>query len=382
MKSKAREMEPLDTRIGLQNLGNTCFLNVVLQALRLCPAIGTIFLGDTITPRAASKKRDLLPGFQTLMKDFWKRAPEPTETPVMVPRGFFQILFQVLRDTDDDWYRHGQQADSAEALQYVLDGLHDATYRKVVMNVLGAAKTEEEKSQIKALESWAQFYGKEYSPFVNSFYGQSQVKVTCDECKTVSERYEPWMMLKAPIPGSDVAGGPAPNLDRCIQAAFETETLDDYHCNKCAKACRAHMESRISRLPPYLIIALKRFTNTGHKVRGKIMWDVDRTDLSSVLAFERNPFGSEKLEKEYETVSVIEHIGGVGGGHYHMYNRQLGNWFNYDDNSVRKVAPEVVVNEDSYIMIMVPKNAKMKMYSEFQTVIDSFRNKSRGSTEG
>lgn len=371
-------MEPLDTRIGLQNLGNTCFLNVVLQALRLCPAVGTIFLADDLTPREASKKRDLLPGFQTLMKDFWRRAPALTEHPVMVPRGFLQTLARVLRDTEDDWYHHGQQADAAEALQYVIDALHDASCRRVIMNVRGTAKTAEEHSQLKALESWAQFYSREYSPLVQNFYGQSQVKVTCDTCGTVSERYEPWLMLKAPIPGSEVAGGPAPTLDTCIRAAFAPETIEDYHCDKCKKATRAQMTTQISRLPPFLIVALKRFTNAGHKVRGKIAWNLDSTDFSNVLSFHRNPFGETKLEKEYMTVSVIEHWGSVHGGHYHMHNRQKDKWYNYDDSTVRQVTPDQVVNDDSYIMIMVPKTNMDDMYSGFQETVNRFRTKETG----
>lgn len=366
-------METLDTRIGLQNLGNTCFLNVVLQALRLCPAVGSIFLGPDLAPRQASKKRDILPGFQTLMKDFWKKAPAENEKSIMVPRGFFQTLTRVLRETDDDWYHHGQQADAAEAFQYLIDGLHDATYRRVIMNVRGTAKNDEEKSQMKALESWAQFYGKEYSPLINNFYGQSQVKVTCDTCRTVSERYEPWLMLKAPIPGSEVAGGPAPNMDACIRAAFAPETIEDYHCDNCKKKSIAQMTTQISRLPPFLIVALKRFTNAGQKVRGKIAWNLDSTDFSKVMAFHRNPFGEAKLEREYTTVSVIEHIGGVHGGHYHMYNRQKDKWYNYDDSSTRQVPPEQVVNDDSYIMIMVPKENMEQMFKEFQGTIERFR---------
>jgi len=364
----------MDTRIGLQNLGNTCFLNVVLQALRLCPAVGMIFLSDTLQPREGSKKRDLLPGFQTLMKDFWRKAPAANEHPVMVPHGFFQTLTRVLRETDDDWYHHGQQADAAEALQYVIDSLHDTLYRRVQMNVRGTASSIEEKSQMKALQSWAQFYSKEYSPLVHNFYGQSKVSVTCDTCGTVSDRYEPWLMLKAPIPGSDVVGGPAPNLDACIRAAFAPETIADYHCDTCKKASQAQMTTQISRLPPFLMIALKRFTNAGHKVRGKIAWNLDSTQLGGVLAFHRNPFDDSRLEKEYATVSVIEHWGSVHGGHYHMYNRQNANWYNYDDSSVKLTPPEQVVNEDSYIMIMVPKANMEELYGNFDSKIAAFRN--------
>jgi hypothetical protein len=56
-----------------------------------------------------------------------------------------------------------------------------------------------------------------------------------------------------------------------------------------------------------------------------------------------------------------------------MHNRQKEKWYNYDDSSVRQVPPEQVVNDDSYIMIMVPKENLEPMFKEFQEVIERFR---------
>ena len=364
------------TKIGFANIGNTCFLNVVLQALRLSPPMGEIFLGPTdITLRADSKKQEMVNAFQILLRDLWRIAPPPEARPTMVPRGFFQSLTNVLRDTHDDWYRHGQQADAAEAMQYILDSLHDGLYRKVRMTVSGNASNKDEVSQAKALASWSSFFGKEYSPIVNYFNGQTQICVQCNTCKTVSERYEPWLMLKAPIPGSETVGGPAPTMETCLEAAFVSETLDDYACDVCKSKQKATITNRISRLPPVVILSVKRFTNMGHKVRGRIGWDLDALDFTPQMAFTRDPFTNVRSSPIYETYAVIEHHGSTHGGHYIMFAKQDGAWYEYDDNTVTISTPERVVSPDSYIAMLVPKASASAMAEDFKSHILSFRSR-------
>lgn len=363
----------LEKQIGLANLGNTCFLNVVLQALRMSPPINDIFLTkQDVTLRTGSKKHEMVTAFQTLIRDFWKINKQEGVIPTLIPRGFLHSLHNVLRDTDDDWYRRGQQADAAEALQYILDSLHDGMYRRVKMDIHGQSASREEMSQIKAIESWASFFSKEYSPIVQNFYGQTQICIRCDTCENVSERYEPWLMIKAPIPGADVEGIPVPTLDACIEAAFASESIEDYHCDICKAKTRATMSTRISRLPLITIVTVKRFTNAGHKVRGKIDWDVTKTDYSSVMAFHRDPFSDSRAAPVYETFAVIEHHGSTHGGHYRMYAKQDDDWFEYDDNSVRNVHPDTVVTADSYIALMIPKARVKEMHAQFDKVVQKY----------
>jgi ubiquitin C-terminal hydrolase len=350
-------MEPFHTTIGLANVGNTCFLNVILQALRISPPMVQMTLADLehpITLREESKKRELVVAFQTLMQDFWKAQIPDGRQPTMIPRGFVHAFYNVLRTNDDDWHRPGEQSDASEVLQYILEGMHDGIYKKVRMEVQGDALTSEDAQQIKAIQSWADFHSKEYSSIIHNFYGQSQITVECTNCGNKNQRYEPWLVIKAPIPGSSNAGAQAPSMQDCLAAAFDTETIDDYACEKCSGKHKATITSRISRMPAVLFVSLKRFTNTGHKVRGRITWDLDCTNFRDFTAFRHDPFTNMKHEPKYETFGVIEHLGGLRGGHYRMYARQ-GDWYLYDDSSVHIVPPEQVVTDDSYIACMIPR---------------------------
>jgi len=350
-------------------------MNVVLQALRHTPAMGKIFLGDDVVLRAASKKKDMVTAFQTLMRDMWRVELEPGRTPTMMPRGFFHVMHNVLRDTDDDWHTPGEQSDSAEALQYVLDALHDGIYRRVRMTVGGKAANRDEQEQVRALTSWSEFFAKEYSPIVSNFNGQNQISIKCEKCGTASIRYEPWLMIKAPIPGSETVGGSVPSMAQCLNAAFETETLDDYSCDVCKSKERATITNKISRLPPVTILSLKRFTNSGMKVRGRVEWDADSLDFGPWRAFARDPFADDDLYPSiYETYAVIEHIGSARGGHYRMYVRGAAEdkWIEYDDESVSEVPPERVVSADSYVLFMMPRGVK-RPHDEFVAAVKALR---------
>jgi len=368
----------MSSKIGLLNIGNTCFLNVVLQALRLTPAMGSIFLTSSeIVLRDDSKRRNLVHAFRIIMCDFWRIQPAVGSKPVMAPRGFFQLLLQTMRESDSEWYRHGQQADAAEALQYIMDSLHDAMYRPVRMSIVGNPCNLEEVSQVKSIESWTTFFSKEYSPIVENFNGQTRICVQCTECKKSSERFEPWLMIKAPLP---VAPAKAPTMDECIRDAFASETLDDYFCETCKKKQKAIITNHISRLPPIVILVLKRFGNDGRKKRGCIPWDLNSIDFKDQLAFHRNPFGAEQTS-EYETYAVIEHHGSTNGGHYIMFAKQDDVWNEYDDNEVRVSSPERVVSDDSYILFLTPKAKTADMRLEFQETIDALRARGKSAEE-
>jgi ubiquitin C-terminal hydrolase len=324
-------------------VGNTCYLNSAFQALRFAGPFASLF-GDNKWARYAHPERngaDLAKETASLVQAL--QAPGDG----MVHSAKFARAFIQFAQEINDEIRYGAQADAAEAIQILLDGLHTQLAREVRMEINGSPHTSDHEELIKSLESWAGFFRKEYSALVDAFYGQTQSRVICGSCNAKSTRYEPWSVLKAPIPGAEKAGSPAPTLQECLRATFAAETIDDYACDACKKRGPARIEHAISRFPSHLILSLKRFTNTGAKVRARIPYDENSIDFSAWRAWT-----SIQEPQRYRVVSTVEHLGSSRGGHYIMRTRTPTEWLIYDDGSVSPSSSGGAAAPDTYVLIL------------------------------
>lgn len=323
-------------RQGLLNVGNTCYLNSAVQFLRHSTALQALF-ATTAWQSYCSKDRkgfDLIVEttalFRALNTPSTHTASSPSYAPSSLnPLQFAREFMEFGREFNDR-LAIGEQADAAEAVQIILDALHTQLARKVrmTMTLPFATNTPDARALIRSLETWDQFFSKEYSPIVAQFFGQTQTAVTCSGCKAVTTRYEPWNMLKLPIPAK-----PDLVIEDCIEASLASDTLDDFQCDTCNKRGPAVIHNAISRFPNQLILMLKRFNNMGAKVRSYVDYDEEIIDMSPWRAW---PTYLKK--QQYRVVATIEHAGrGVRGGHYSMRARdpiRESVWHMYDDDRV------------------------------------------------
>jgi ubiquitin C-terminal hydrolase len=333
------------THTGLANIGNTCYLNSAIQALRHVPLFSRYFTTDEWNRHRHPDRK----GYGLAAETAALASTLSTATSAVVPAKFVKEFITFARTFNED-IMFGAQADAAEAVQILLDGLHTQQSREVSMTIRGAAKTPEMAEYIRSLESWSTFFRKEYSQISENFYGQTQTRIICTECTETITRYEPWSVLKAPIPGADKAGAPAPDLRACIAATFATETLEDYTCGKCSKRGVARIEHHMSRMPRTLILSLKRFTNQGAKVRARI--DYDEHDVSFA---EWNAWPTLLAEKNthYRVIATIEHLGSMMGGHYMMRGRDSGgSWTIYDDQTCSPSPIGGSATPDTYMLFL------------------------------
>jgi ubiquitin C-terminal hydrolase len=334
----------MTSRHGLANIGNTCYLNSAFQALSRSKPFMRYFGKDGAWEGHQHEDRkghDMTAHTAELVTAI--HAPGDK---LIIPSRFVRSFIEFAREINDD-IRPGAQADAAEAVQILLDGLHTQLAREVRMEVRGSPSTPDQVAMSKSLESWATFFRKEYSPLIDHFYGQTQTTVVCAGCQAASTRYEPWGVLKLPIPGADKVGQTAPSLDECLVAAVASETLDDYACSACNAKGAAKISHALSRFPKHLILSLKRFTNTGSKVRARIPYDPNNISMNPYRAWP-----SIQPDIAYRVMSTVEHMGGSRGGHYCMRTRDKEEWLVYDDG---RVGPSPIGGDagpDTYMLFL------------------------------
>lgn len=346
---KTMDSDKANGRVGLTNLGNTCFLNAGVQVIRYCPELVAYFHSDTYKQhmKADRNSTPIVEEVADVVKGLWRDDIKFRAS--MSPRGFVSTANRLCQESPayEDLATGGQQ-DASEFINFVLESLHMGLARQVQMEIVGNAKTKDDEIQIKALEAWTSFYKKEYSPIVENFFGQTMMTTTCDACKFKGVRFEPWMMLKCPLPASG-----ATTIEECIGLALKSETVEGYKCDECKAHGTATRESYISRLPLHLIVMFKRFENSTAKIRTKVEFSLDNTDMSRWLAFSGV---TRNAKPTYNTYAIVEHHGVSRGGHYVAYAKHNGTWLNYDDTSITPADPATIVNQDTYVVLMTRKD--------------------------
>jgi ubiquitin C-terminal hydrolase len=316
--------------IGLQNLGNSCYLNSAIQAFRHTRTAADYFGGDVWRTHSNPTREGHQ--FATQFADIIQRLVSPATSDgrvTVVPRGFYAEFTQLAKRVNPD-FGSGAPADAAEALQLILDTLHEQLSHQVSMTInCGVADDPTRVSYVKSLESWIASFHSRYSAIIENYYGQTRTSVVCAECGNISCRYEPWSIYKVPIPND---GGTTPvSLTDCFAASTAEEELEDYDCSKCSKRTKATLRTTLSRLPPYMFVNIKRFTVDGRKNQRLISYNPDSVDISPYYCW------PESHPTLYRVVATVEHLGNNRGGHYYMRGRLGDKWIAYDDTTVGEV---------------------------------------------
>ncbi|EZA47138.1 hypothetical protein DMN91_000380 [Ooceraea biroi] len=380
---------PLSGKVGLSNLGNTCYMNSVLQALLMTRQ----FCQEVLNYRPLNEagKTPLIEKLQNLfaLLLYSKRiCLAPTE---------------VLRASRPTYFLPGQQQDSSEFLCHLLDVLHEqeksasncggsdtaGTLRckiekqedNVTLPTMEATKgvikrwtTEEDLTEGSALQrktqSLADFTGGEelgqrlsdshsdstdsgiqsvggeetstYTSLIHRVLGgECQITYQCAQCDTSSRNTDKFRDLQLCFP-EEIQENQEVSVQDLINYYLTPEKLtgeNKYRCDKCTKLCDAQRIITILQAPAHLILTLKHFrydfdSRLRTKLRHKVVYnDTIQLPVSAVPC---------TVAETYHLYAAVVHSGySMDYGHYFTYacdSKQ--NWYKFNDSFVTQTTFE------------------------------------------
>ncbi len=334
--------------VGLQNLGNTCYMNSVLQCLSNITELRDYFLQEEYCRDVSSTKGLLAEEFGGVVKKLWGKSGLIASKNA----SFSPYEFKKAVEKYCGRFTGYSQEDAQEFLRYLLDSLHECLNRVKIKPPFVELKDIEKEEDFQKSERWFRnFCERNDSKIVDLFCGQLKSTLECSKCRNKSTCFDPFMDLNIPVPKngsiSSIAVGATVPLDQCFDLFFQKEDLvgdDAPYCSQCKANCRATKHLSLFRVPKILVLHLKRFSNNGlTKINTEVEFPIfQNLDTSSWIDKQ------SKVQKcKYELISVVNHNGTLYGGHYFATARSPlvnNQWINYNDSEVTVTSSAHVAN--------------------------------------
>lgn len=312
---------PAAAGAGLRNLGNTCFLNAILQLLTHTPPLAAIAL-----TQAHSRSCRLADCAQCLLENRIQ-----SNLQASAPQAPAEILDCMRRTASLRALARGRQEDAHEFLRLVVEALQHAGLRALGVEAFGPG---------------AQAGPHRPRTVVERVFGATLLsRVTCGGCGACSDTRDTFEDLSLElVKGVDSV----PAALRHYTKAESLDGDDKYRCGACGHLCPAQKKMSIDCAPNVLVLHLKRFKTGGWgKVTAPVAFS-ERLSLEAFMAEQEAP----QAAPVYSLYAVVVHSGfSVGSGHYYAYVRDAaGRWYECDDSAVRPVPVAQVLRAEAYVL--------------------------------
>ena len=337
---------------GLRNLGNTCFMNAVLQSLNNIDAFAVQIAGvpESAFPGVASSSSSCVRTRRSVPEQLWLAselrktlaALQSAGSGPISPDALFSVVWKLVPR-----FRGFQQQDAHEFLRCILERLG------LELGLLCSSSAD--------------------SLVTRLFQGHLSSRVTCRRCHHSSWKLDPFLDLSLDIPrGSGPRQSqPGITLDECLERFFAPEDLEGREqalCELCGAKTPSTKQFFLRRVPSVLCVHLKRFR-----------WERGREKLDDHVAF---PVDGEGLSlrrfvlpeglvspsddpAHFRLAAVVVHHGaGPASGHYTAYGQRQATtprqgtplaWYHFNDSSVRRSAGDIVAQQKAYLLFYVRK---------------------------
>ncbi|CAK9800857.1 Ubiquitin carboxyl-terminal hydrolase 8 [Anthophora quadrimaculata] len=318
---------------GLKNLGNSCYMNSIVQCLSNTTHLAKYFMDnlyadDLNTSNDNNTQGQVVEEVAQVIKALWRgqyKSISPHDLKIAV--GQYKLQFESY-----------EQQDSHEFLTFLLDWMHNDLKKncKVPLEMTVAEK------------AWDKAMGSQRSIISDLFFGQLRSTITCSFCKQSSTTYEIFNSLTMSLPHSNRC-----TLNDCIIKFVSGQKVVGWKCPKCQTAREATKKFDFVKLAPIIVIHLNRFAESGgwlEKRNTAVDFPLTDFNLKPHLVTDSNSATISNIRNySYSLYAMSNHYGTMGGGHYTSFckNAAQNKWYKYDDQTVTEVTISQVRSQNN-----------------------------------
>lgn len=327
-----------NARVGLVNLGNTCYMNSVLQTLVMTKEFSRNILLST------SKSPMLFKIQQLLALMLHSKRPELTPG-------------AVLHATRPPGFLPGFQQDSSEFLGYLLETLHEQEkhfYKHATLKLDEMALASRDNGtdiEVSEGASSSQNYKETFNgsqasqkttrqtAVEKTFTGKLTTTYKCLSCSGESKNTDTFRDLQLAFPELKSDCATNYSVQDLLDYYCSPEKLcgdNKYFCDKCKKLSDAQRFINFVSAPKNLILTLKHFKyDQKYHMRAKLMHKVFHDENVSIKVYSPDTL-TETSSVHYNLYASVVHSGvSMDSGHYYTYASERPDaWFKFNDNVV------------------------------------------------
>jgi len=376
-------------KVGLNNIGSTCYMNATLQCLLHVSELTVYFLREYPNDKNNLNEKNKLieshgqisnvfyelvkgvcedeykikkhlnlsklknsvndnSNYSGSHKNFEKVEPDSINSNTVISRSFSfsPYNFKKTLGKYNPQFKKFEANDSKDLILYLMQTMHEELNYFGGNNSINLSRPNQYDKVNTFMYFMNSYNAQNFSIISNIFYGTYENATLCHECKKLLYNYQKFEFISFGMYDYqnklfDIYNGFEDN-SKPQQLRGENQ----FYCNNCKKLVDAEITSKIIQPPNKLLINIDYGKNKAFKPSQVKFGEI--IDITKFICFDFS------APIKYKIMGVCTHLGYSGSyGHYIAYckHRETGDWFNFNDSSCRKCNKDEIYGGSPYLLL-------------------------------